>query len=158
MKFKEEKSNEELGFQLAPMIDVVFVIMLFFMAIAGAAKMEYELKIKLPGEETPAEAPQDIPDELIIALTADGTVSINDNTVTVSQTAPETSGLYSEFVGLARNAVNAKTPLLITVQADGSTKYVNIALVLDTLALAFNRAGIKESSRNVTFSIGDPEE
>jgi biopolymer transport protein ExbD len=78
--------------------------------------------------------------------------------VSVSNESPQTSGLYSEFVGLARNAVQAKTPLLITVQADGTTRYERIALVLDTLALVFNSVGIKESSRNVTFSIGDPEE
>ena len=38
-----------LGFQIAPMIDVVFVIMLFFMVMAGAVKVERELNTKLPG-------------------------------------------------------------------------------------------------------------
>ena len=31
-----------MGFQIAPMIDVVFVIMLFFMVMAGAVKVERE--------------------------------------------------------------------------------------------------------------------
>ena len=35
--------------QIAPMIDVVFVIMLFFMVMAGAVKRENELNTTLPG-------------------------------------------------------------------------------------------------------------
>ncbi|MDR3229516.1 MAG: biopolymer transporter ExbD [Puniceicoccales bacterium] len=158
MKRVNAERTGDLGFQIAPMIDVVFVIMLFFMVMAGQVSLEYELKIKLPGEETPADAPQEIPDELTISLTATGEVSINDNTVSMSSDAPEQSGLFTEFASLARNAVNAKTSLLITVQADEVTRYDKIALVLDTLALAFNKVGIVEKSRNVTFSIGDPEE
>ena len=42
-------TNGDVGFQIAPMIDVVFVIMLFFMVMAGAVKVEHELKTTLPG-------------------------------------------------------------------------------------------------------------
>ena len=49
MKQKPESPDAAPGFQIAPMIDVVFVIMLFFMVMAGAVKVEHELKTTLPG-------------------------------------------------------------------------------------------------------------
>ena len=49
MKQKPETADAAPGFQIAPMIDVVFVIMLFFMVMAGAVKVEHELKTTLPG-------------------------------------------------------------------------------------------------------------
>ena len=36
MKQREQQPDASPGFQIAPMIDVVFVIMLFFMVMAGA--------------------------------------------------------------------------------------------------------------------------
>ena len=38
--FINPQKDAELGFQIAPMIDVVFVIMLFFMVMAGSVKTE----------------------------------------------------------------------------------------------------------------------
>lgn len=38
----------EFGLQIAPMLDVLFVLLLFFMVSAGAQKHEGELGIKLP--------------------------------------------------------------------------------------------------------------
>ena len=38
----------DMGFQIAPMVDVVFVLLLFFMASAGSQIVEKELSINLP--------------------------------------------------------------------------------------------------------------
>lgn len=151
MKHVESQRGGDLGFQIAPMIDVVFVIMLFFMVMAGAVKVEYELKIKLPGEDTPSDQPQEIPDDLLIAITDKGQVSINDSNVDKpdSKVMPE---LFQQISQLTHNARNAKTKLLVTVQADETTTYDRIATVLNTLAL------VPGAGENVTFSIGDPEE
>ena len=46
---KKPSAGINLGFQIAPMIDVVFVIMLFFMVMAGQVQVEQELNLKLPG-------------------------------------------------------------------------------------------------------------
>ena len=37
----------DMGFQIAPMVDVVFVLLLFFMASAGTKVVEKELSINL---------------------------------------------------------------------------------------------------------------
>ena len=49
-RHKRKPSSEvNLGFQIAPMIDVVFVIMLYFMVMAGAVQVENAHNTKLPG-------------------------------------------------------------------------------------------------------------
>ncbi|MDR0535639.1 MAG: biopolymer transporter ExbD [Puniceicoccales bacterium] len=150
MRQQENKSAGDLGFQIAPMIDVVFVIMLFFMVMAGAVKVEFELKIKLPGDPTESAEAMDIPDELTISITKEGQVAINDSEVDRpnSKTLPQ---LYAEVRLLGQNASQGKNKLLVTVKADEQATYDRIALVLDTLA----EAGANE---NVTFDIGDPDE
>lgn len=75
MRRSEEISSINLGFQMAPMIDIVFVLLLFFMAMAGAVKMEREIRTAMPGgnqEKSPW------PDDITIALTEDGAVTMNE--------------------------------------------------------------------------------
>lgn len=63
----------DLGFQIAPMVDVVFVLMLFFMACVGGLKMEERLSLNLP---SPGTKPG--PVAIVISISADGLVSMND--------------------------------------------------------------------------------
>ena len=42
----------DVGFQIAPMVDVVFVLLLFFMSCAGQQIIEKELNINLPSGNT----------------------------------------------------------------------------------------------------------
>ena len=57
------------------MVDVVFVLMLFFMASAGMKMRELELPIQLPGLGKVAISPP-----IVIAIDNDGRVSINEQT------------------------------------------------------------------------------
>ena len=53
----------DIGFQIAPMVDVVFVLLLFFMASAGSQIIPKELTINLPsgrGESRPGPPPTPI--------------------------------------------------------------------------------------------------
>ena len=68
----------DIGFQIAPMVDVVFVLMLFFMASAGSQVAERELNINLPGSKTPSGAQTSVPPTpIMVDITADGKVSVN---------------------------------------------------------------------------------
>ena len=65
----------DMGFQIAPMVDVVFVLMLFFMASAGVQVVEKELSMNLPSgahNQGPPTTP------FIIDISSDGIVSAND--------------------------------------------------------------------------------
>lgn len=66
----------DIGFQIAPMVDVVFVLMLFFMASAGVQVVEKELAMNLPSG---VGKPSDVPvTPIIVDVRANGEVSAND--------------------------------------------------------------------------------
>ena len=67
----------DMGFQIAPMVDVVFVLMLFFMASAGQQVTENELNISLPSgaPATPGSTPKT---PILIDISAEGQVTMNN--------------------------------------------------------------------------------
>ena len=69
-------ADGEIGFQIAPMVDVVFVLMLFFMAAAGAQITEKEMSVALPGP--PPNGSTSEPGLVIVEISADGQVVANN--------------------------------------------------------------------------------
>ncbi|MEO6847536.1 MAG: biopolymer transporter ExbD [Chthoniobacterales bacterium] len=68
----------DIGFQIAPMVDVVFVLLLFFMASAGSQIVEHELNISLPSGRGAAD-PNAVPNTpIIISIDGKGAVSANE--------------------------------------------------------------------------------
>jgi biopolymer transport protein ExbD len=133
------------GFQIAPMIDVVFVIMLFFMVMAGAVKVENELNTTLPGS-TESSSATDFVDEIIIGISESGEVTLNDEPFD----APESRDmprLRDTLMRLKQNADNAKTPAVVTIVSEPNAKYSRTIDVLDVLAVA--------KIETVTFSVSD---
>ena len=133
-----------LGFQIAPMIDVVFVIMLFFMVMAGNVQIEKHHRTFLPsmiGEGLP-------PESVDIRIDYDGQVSLNDDPLdsTTSQALPE---LTHALKRLHESSSAAKSDLLVTIYADESAHYQRIVDTLDALSLA--------NISNVTFQAGSVE-
>jgi biopolymer transport protein ExbD len=147
MKQAPQEAQADAGFQIAPMIDVVFVIMLFFMVMAGAVKVEHELKTTLPGNAETAKETE-MPDEITIGVSENGTITINEDPVG-QPNDKVLDNLYNEMMKMATAAKQSKTKLLITVQAEEAAKYERVINVLDVLA----RAEIS----NVTFAVAEPE-
>ena len=149
-KRRERKRPGEthLGFQIAPMIDVVFVIMLFFMVMAGAVQVENLHNTKLPGEEVKTTTVTDMPDAISIKVEDDGQVFLNDDPLDTPEAKllPE---LASNLTLLKKSSDNAKGQVLVTIYASEDAKYERVVDVLDALT----RAKIS----NVTFQAGAPE-
>jgi biopolymer transport protein ExbD len=134
-----------LGFQIAPMVDVVFVIMLFFMVMAGAVKVEKELVTRLPGSVENSTTPE-FNDETIIAISDEGEVTLNDDPTdpTDSVVLPQ---LRATLMRLKENADNAKQPVVVTIVSDQHAKYSRTIDVLNALAFA--------KITNVTFNVNE---
>lgn len=140
-------NSGSVGFQIAPMIDVVFVIMLFFMVMAGAVKRENELNTTLPGDADTSTS-TDFVDEQIITVTEDGEVALNDDPLDNSKSAllPELTALLSR---LKQSSDNAKSVLAITIASDEQAKYSRTIDVLNACAAA--------KISNVTFTVSEPQ-
>lgn len=150
MKRVQAEETPNLGFQIAPMLDVVFVILLYFMVLAGTIKVEYEIKTTLPGSaEVATEASDELPpDEVIIGISSEGEVSLNDDPIGQPNDV-KMNDLYVEMRNLADAANQSKTKIIVTVAAEETVKYDRIMNVLDVLA--------KAKISNVTFSTTEGE-
>lgn len=66
----------DIGFQIAPMVDVVFVLLLFFMAAAGSQQISQEISSSLPGESAGISRPAIT--VMRIDILPDGRVQLNN--------------------------------------------------------------------------------
>ncbi|MGC3988530.1 MAG: biopolymer transporter ExbD [Chthoniobacteraceae bacterium] len=146
-RFEVNLNEGTLGFQIAPMIDVVFVIMLFFMVMAGQVKVERELNSQLPGTAETSGA-QDFVDEQIITISDVGEIALNDEPFD-SVESHDLPQLKATLLRLKQNADAAHTPCVVTIISDQAAKYSRTIDVLDALAVA--------KIDSVTFTINDDE-
>jgi biopolymer transport protein ExbD len=141
-----ETDSPNMGFQIAPMIDVVFVIMLFFMVMAGAVKVERELKTSLPGL-APAnlDKPQEMPDEIVVAVEETGAVTLNEEEFDTPENK-ELPNFTDTLKLLKQEADNRGAKVIVTIEAEEQAKYDRVIDVLNSMA--------KAKISNVTFTVG----
>ena len=150
MKRLPPSEGGDLGFQIAPLLDVIFVILLYFMVMAGSVKLGYEIKTTLPGSAEASEnAESEPPEEVTIAINQMGEVSINDEPIAAAEDT-ELNNLYVEMKRLAEAASQSQLKIIVTVAADETVKYDCIMNVLDILA--------KAKVLNDTFSATEGED
>ena len=144
---RKPSAEVNLGFQIAPMIDVVFVILLFFIVQASDIQVENAHVTKLPGTiETKGDTP--IPDEIAVRIEDDGQVYLNDDPLD-SPTAKDLPEFASNMNQLRENSDAAKSEVLVTIYANELARYERVVDVLDALS----RAKVS----NVTFQAGSPD-
>jgi biopolymer transport protein ExbD len=117
----------EFGFQIAPMLDILFVLLLFFMVSAMAQKHEATLTTQLPGG-TPSKT-DSIPVQ--VALDEDGQVSISGSDIDDPKDH-HLPGLVSRLKKIVSN--NARQPIIVTPSR--STKQQRVIDVLNACAAA----------------------
>ena len=142
MKHTIHADTTTLGFQIAPMIDVVFVIMLFFMVMVGTVKVERELITKLPYHGDVVSFPVD---EITIGILEDGTVTMNEEEFD-SPSDKSLPTLTKTLRRLAASSSRQQQSVLVTIQAEEQASYERVIDVLNSL----NQAQIQ----NVTFTVG----
>ncbi|MBR4615498.1 MAG: biopolymer transporter ExbD, partial [Kiritimatiellae bacterium] len=76
MKFKTETKSHAPTLALTSMLDVIFLLLCFFVTVSVFSQWESEISIKLPAAKT-SEQPERLPGEIIVNLAKDGTVKVN---------------------------------------------------------------------------------
>jgi biopolymer transport protein ExbD len=142
-KSRAETSELNIGFQIAPMIDVVFVIMLFFMVMAGQVQVEQELNLKLPGT-IPSEHSSDVVEETQIRVLETGDVLLNDEQVGAAEDA-RLGELANTMKKLNEASEASQSKVVVTILADEYAQYQRVVDVLNALAAA--------RIKNVTFEV-----
>lgn len=122
----------DIGFQVAPMVDVVFVLLLFFMAAAGSQNSTSELTSRLPGGQTSPIQLVTVP----IDILPDGRISVNNRIFdsASSRDLPELRGWLKDTI----TRFGDRDPVII--RPDPGTRHQRVIDVLD----AVSSAGVKK--------------
>ena len=125
----------EVGFNMTPMIDVVFLLIIFFLVSSHLAKQEVHLELPLPTADSGQSAPDDETARVTINVLADGRLLLAGKPV-----AP------GDLQGrLSQQRAAAGSDLEVRIRSDRAAAYQRVEPIL----LAAARAGVW----NVTFSV-----
>ncbi len=119
MNFRGKNKPESVGFQIAPMIDVVFLLLFFFMTSQLFSQWEAEIDLKLPSAETAEQRPR-AHGEIILNVLSDGQITVHGQTLTTEQVRDLLERLVAQYPG---------QPVLI--RADEAVAYRHIVRVMD---------------------------
>jgi biopolymer transport protein ExbD len=134
--------------QMGPMIDMVFLLLVFFMVTAKPVKPESDVGLSLPGTVA-QDAPVDIPDEQRIVLEAGGRVVLND--LPVAEPADrDLLRLVATLVRFREATEANRAKPLVTIDAADTVPHQRI---IDTL-----NACAKARINGVTFATDSTEE
>ncbi len=118
MKFKRAR-REELAINITPLIDVVFLLLIFFMVTTTFSR-ETRLLVNLP--EANAEVTESVPAQLEIVVARDGSYFINGKALVNSRIETLVSGLKIESAG------DRSLPVLLIADAEATHQSVVTAL------------------------------
>lgn len=119
MNFRSKLRAEPVGFQLAPMIDVVFLLLCFFMTSQLFAQWETDVKITLPTASS-GETPRRLPGEVTLNIRKDGVVVVNNRELDEGKLTEMLKRLTSMFPGQP-----------VVIRADKATAYEHVIRILD---------------------------
>jgi len=135
MKFTS-RQPEPAGMQLAPMIDIVFLLLIFFIVTWQFSRYETELNVSVPTAEEGSELTRP-KGEIIVNVLADGTIRVEGVTLNLPQ-------LHDKLAPIAIRFENQP----IRIRGDASVVYQRIVEVIDTC----QKAGIW----NISFATQRP--
>jgi biopolymer transport protein ExbD len=129
----QNRVKEEPNIDLTSLIDVVFLLLLFFM-VSTTFDQQAVLKIDLP-EASAVDAPSDLPERLELVIDANGLMFLNDRQLIDSE-EKTIKAAFNEAAGDNRNL-----PLIL--RADRETPHHFVVTVMDVSAqLGFSNLSI----------------
>jgi len=137
MKFAVETKSKAPTLALTSMLDVIFLLLCFFITVSVFSQWENEISIQLPAAAT-ADQPERLPGEIIVNLSDKGPVIVNGRTLTISELQNRLAQVAKFYPG---------QPIII--RADKEVKYDKLVALIDACRAAgvwnFSLATEKES-------------
>ena len=120
MNFRRTRRSVLPTIQLTSMMDVIFLLLFFFITTSVFSQWEYEIDISLPSAQS-GKVPDRLPGEIIINITKDGRVSVNQQDLTLDALKTRLDRLAKYFPGQP-----------VVLRADKATRYEDLIKVMDT--------------------------
>ena len=121
MKFRR-KPRETVDINLASLIDVVFILLLFFVVTTTFTR-ETQLRVDLPEAVSGSPAEDQQVKHLDVAISAEGAFSVNDQVLPKNDLATLMDALQKESSG--------DTNLPLSISADGKTQHQAVITAMD---------------------------
>jgi biopolymer transport protein ExbD len=120
--------------QMTPMIDMVFLLLVFFMVSAKPVQPERDIPMGLPGQVAQAKV-VDIPDEARVIIEPSGQVVLNERNLDTpgSSDLPELRAVLTRF---RLSAENARSEALVTLAPHDAVPHQRLVDVLNACAEA----------------------
>lgn len=112
-------SLDEPQLNLTPMIDIVFLLIIFFMVGTRFSRIEQQYDVELP-TAAPVEPMTSRPDAIVVNVSQNGTVAIAEQSLSLAE--------LSAHLEKARQAYSEQTVL---IRGDGAGMYQSIVDVMD---------------------------
>ena len=137
MKFQSQFGSERTGIQLAPMIDVVFLLLIFFIVLWNYARFETEIDISVPAASA-GENPERTIGEIVVNVKKEGGIIIEG----IERTELETLEMF-------KSIVSAYPDQALILRGDKEASFDHIVKVLNLC---------KEANIwNISFATSQPE-
>jgi biopolymer transport protein ExbD len=137
MNFRKQAEPRIFGFMIAPMVDILLVVLVFFIVTWNFALSENELDVRVPSAAKANET-QPYVGQVVINIKADGTIIVNRQ----PKTLPELLELLKKLSQLYPDQA-------AIVRGDQGVEYKHIVEVLDICRQA--------DIWNVAFATGKPD-
>lgn len=138
MNFHRQAEPRILGFLIAPMVDILMVLLVFFIVTWNFALSENELDVRVPSA-TKANEPQPYVGQVVINVKANGTIVVNRQQKSAQDLLDQLKKLAQLYPDQA-----------VIVRGDEAVDYKHIVEVLDICRQA--------DIWNVAFATGKPEQ
>ena len=133
MNLSQHYEEAKLELQIAPLIDVVFLLLIYFMVTASLIKKEGDISFMLPANVA-VEDMQEIPVEVLIKISADGGIEIEGMRFSSDDTSLD--DLVIQVAGLKEIAKSQNSPFFVNVLPHADSLHHRIIDVMDACAAA----------------------
>ena len=131
----DDLTKAEEGLSIAPLIDCVFLLLIYFITSTSLRQLEADLGIRLPGSVQMSKSVE-MPDEQIVEISADGRIVLNNTTYGTTPDVHELPDLETTLLRYRESCRLANNKDLITIMADGATRHQRVIDVMNACAAA----------------------
>ena len=134
MRRLKKKRQSKPQIPIAPLIDAVFLLLIYFMVTSSLEKQEADISFELPGT-VEQEEPLELPDEQVIEIHENGQIVVNEYRYDSPQ-SNRLIELQAMLTRLQESSLANKTVTQVTIAPDPKTRHSRIIKVMDAVAAA----------------------
>ena len=124
MNVRRNSRSRAASVQMASLMDVIFLLLCFFVTSSVFSQWETEISIALPTAKS-STVPGRMPGEIILNVAADGNVTVNGQKLSLAEVTERLTRIAKLYPGQP-----------VVIRADKTTKYESLVSVIDACRTA----------------------